>query len=115
MIAPPLTQTVQHLHYAGQERDSRGNVVDTWADPVELPAFFHTGPTHEPQIALHDRVRVDGTVYVSTSVEIDARDKFILPGHDGEFAVEGEVEDYNHGPFGWVPGLWVINVKKVTG
>ena len=28
--------------------------------------------------------------------------------------VEGEPEDYNHGPFAYVPGLIVVNLRKVT-
>ena len=111
----PLAQTVQHLAYAGQVRDSRGNLVDAWADPVDVAAFWHTGPTYEPQIAGHERVRVDAKVYVAASTQVTPQDKFVLLGVNGEFEVEGEPEDYNHGPFAYVPGLIVVNLRKVTG
>lgn len=110
----PLPHTVQHLAYSGEGRNSRGNVVDVWADPVDVPAFWHTGPTHEPQIAGHERVRVDAKVYVDRDLSVSAKDKFVLPRW-GEFEVEGEPEDYNSGPFGWAPGLVALNLRKVTG
>lgn len=110
----PLPHTVQHLAYAGTARNSRGNTVDVWASPVDVAAFWHTGPTHEPQIAGHERVRVDAKVYVASSVTVSSKDKFVLPGR-GEFEVEGEPEDYDHGPFGFTPGVVVVNLRRVTG
>lgn len=115
MVAFALPHIVQHLAYAGQERNERGNLIDVWADPVGVPSFWHTGPTHEPQIAGHERVRVDAKVYVSASLPVGPRDKFILPGVDGDFEVEGEPENYEHGPFGFTPGVVVVNLRKVTG
>ena len=110
----PLAQTVQHLAYAGEVRDSRGNVIDAWADPVDVAVYgWHTSATHEPQIAGHDRVLVDAQVLAPSSWRPSPRDKVTLPGF-GEYQVIGETEDFNHGPFGWEPGNRV-NLRKVTG
>ena len=75
----PLAQTVQHLAYAGQVRDSRGNVIDAWADPVDVAVYgWHTSATHEPQIAGHDRVLVDAQVLAPQSWRPSPRDKVTL-------------------------------------
>ena len=110
----PLAQTVQHRAYTGTVKDSRGNVVDTWADPVDVDVYgWYVPATHEPQIPGHDdRVRVDAAVLAPESFRPGSMDKVVLP--IGEFAVEGEVQDYNHGPFGWRPGN-VVNLRRVTG
>lgn len=111
----PLAQVVQHLAYAGEVRDSRGNVVDSWADPVLVAVYgWHISTTHEPQIAGHDRVLVDAQVLAPESFVASPRDKVLLPGRPGEYEVIGETEDFNHGPFGWRPGNRV-NLRKVTG
>ena len=110
----PLAQVVSHLAYVGQVRNDRGNLVDAWADPVEVPVYgWHTSATHEPQIAGHDRVLVDAQVLAPQSWRPSPRDKVTLPGF-GEYQVIGETEDFNHGPFGWEPGNRV-NLRKVTG
>ena len=111
----PLAQTVQHLVYDGTQRDSRGNVIDSWADPVDVQVYgWHISNTHEPQIAGHDRVLVDAQVLTPPGFVPSPKDKFLLPGRDGEYQVIGETEDFNHGPFGWQPGNRV-NLRKVTG
>lgn len=114
-VTLPLAQVVQHLPYAGEVRDSRGNVVDAWDDPVDVAVYgWYVSSTHEPQIPLHDRVRVDAQVLAPESFVPSPRDKVLLPGRPGEYEVVGETEDYNHGPFGWRPGN-VVNLKKVNG
>ena len=114
MIAPPLAHTIQHLPYTGEVRNSRGNVVDTWGDPVDVAVYgWHTSATHEPQIAGHDRVLVEAQVLAPPSWRPSPRDKVNLPGF-GEYEVIGETEDFNHGPFGWEPGN-AIGLRKVTG
>lgn len=110
----PLAQVVQHLPYEGKVKNDRGNVVDAWGDPVDVAVHgWHTSATHEPQIAGHDRVLVDAQVLAPSSWRPGPKDKVVLPGF-GEYRVEGETEDFNHGPFGWEPGNRV-NLRKVTG
>lgn len=110
----PLAQTIGHKAYAGQERNSRGNTVDVWADPVDVKVYgWYISSTHEPQIAGHERVLVDAQVLAPPEFVPSPKDRVVLPGR-GEFEVTGETEDYNHGPFRWRPGN-VVNLRKVTG
>lgn len=113
MSTYPLAQTIRHSAFDGTTRDSRGNVIDSWADPVDVRCFWHTSNSHEPQIAGHDRVLVDASVYVPMDMEIGTKDRFELPGL-GEFEVVGIPDDFNHGPW-WVPGLLVVNLRRITG
>lgn len=109
----PLAQTVHHRPYTGQSRNSRGNVVDTWADPVDVDVYGWWIPnTHEPQIAGHERVRIDAQILAPPEFAPGSKDLIVLPV--GEFEVEGGVQDYNHGPFDWQPGN-VINLRRTTG
>ena len=41
--------------------------------------------------------------------------KIRIPGESQEWQVVGNVEDYNHGWHGFVPGLVVVNAKNVEG
>lgn len=109
----PLAQTVGHKVYAGQVKNSRGNLVDAWDAAVTVPVYsWHVGSSHEPQIAGHERVVVEAVVLSPPTFKPGNRDLIVLP--IGEFEVIGDVEDYNHGPFGWAPGN-SINLKRVTG
>jgi len=67
----------------------------------------------EPKLAGHDRVVVDVELLAPTSVPIHAHDLVDLP--DGQYEVIGEPEDYNHGPFNFVPDVLVANLRKVSG
>ena len=109
----PLAQTVGHMVYRSDVRNSRGNLVDAWDDPVDVRVYsWHVPSSHEPQIAGHERVVVQAVVLAPESFKPGDRDKIALP--IGVFEVIGDVEDYNHGPFGWAPGN-SINLKRVTG
>ena len=113
-MAFPVAHTIGHRAVIDGARDAHGNPVTSWADPVDVTVYgWHTGQSEEPQIAGHDRVRVDGRVFAPESWQPGPRDLVVLPGK-GEFKVIAEVEDYNHGPFGWRPGV-VVNLRKVTG
>ena len=114
MSVYPLAQTIKHRVHDGTTRDSRGNVIDSWADPVDVKVYgWYISSTHEPQIAGHDRLLVDAQVLAPESFRPGPKDRIELPGF-GDYAVNGETEDYNHGPFGWRPGN-VVNLRRVTG
>lgn len=111
----PLAQTIKHAAFNGTTRDTRGNIVESWAAAVDVYVYgWHTGSSHEPQIAGHDRVVVEGQVFGPESWRPSPRDRVTLPGVAGTYEVIGEPEDYNHGPFGFRPGL-VTNLKKTEG
>lgn len=110
----PLTKSADLLRYTGEQRNSRGNVVDTWAEPVPVRSNWYVSSSHEPQIAGHERVLVDAQWFVPQGTEVGTQDKVRLPGYAGDFEVIGEVESYNDGPFssGWP---LVVNLRRVTG
>ena len=115
----PLAQTVRHLPYVGEVRNTRGNLVDAWGEATEVAVYgWYISTTHEPQIAGHERVRVDAQVLAPPTFRPSAKDKVELPGPGEDewlpYEVEGDTEDYNHGPFGWRPGN-LVNLRRVTG
>ena len=110
----PLAQTIGHRVYDATARDSHGNSVDAWADPVDVQVYgWHTGSSDEPRVVGHDRVVVQGQVLAPESFRPSPRDLVDLPGA-GTYEVIGEPEDYNHGPFDWRPGV-VVNLRRATG
>lgn len=109
-----LAQTIKHEAFDGSQRDSRGNVIEAWKPAVDVAVFgWHTGKSAEPQIPGHERVTVDGQVFAPESWKPQPRDRVILPGA-GRFEVQGFPEDYNHGPFGYRPGV-AVNLRQVSG
>lgn len=113
---PPPSQVIGHRVFGAGEEDAHGNVEKGWADPVDvLVHAWHTGQSEEPQVEGHERVRVDGQVIAPSTWMPDPRDRVTLPGVPGEFLIIGVPEDYDHGPFGWSPGVRMVNIQKVSG
>lgn len=104
---------IGHRKYDGKQRNPRGNVVDTWTDPVDVEVYgWYVNNTHEPQLPGHERVK--GEVQVLAGPEFYPNEKDIVVLPIGEFEVVGYPQDYNHGPFDWAPGN-VINLERVKG
>lgn len=85
--------------------------------PENVQVFGWSVPqSEEPGVSGQDRVVVDVQMLGSVSMTVSHRDRFVLPSgpHAGTFEVSGEVQDYNHGPFGWAPGV-VVNLRRVEG
>lgn len=55
------------------------------------------------------------TAHFPVGDEPDAATQIRIPGQEETWQVVGNVEDYNHGWHGFVPGLVVVNAKKVEG
>lgn len=107
----PLAQTVQHLPFVAGVEDSHGNPIGSWDTPVEVAVYGWASPTStEPKLAGHDRVIVDVEMFAPSTWPGHARDRVTVAG--ATFEVIGEPEDYNHGPFGWEPGV-VVNLQLV--
>lgn len=107
-------QIVEHEVFDGDMRDERGNTVELWRDPVEIAVYgWWTQDGEEPAVGGHERVKVDAKVLARSSWRPEPRDRVILPGF-GKFEVVGAVADYDHGPFGYRPGV-VVNLVRVTG
>lgn len=85
-------------------------VPGEWVE-MRVAGWFTSRPDESAGDSLL-RTSTELTVYCPTKLSPAARLR--LP--DGsEWEVEGEAENYDHGPFGFVPGLVVIHARKVDG
>lgn len=97
-----------------QEVDELGN--DVWVDeesstPVQV-AGWATPSADEPKLAGHDRQTVTVELYAPVG-SFRPEDAVKLPEREDTLEVIGEPENYSHGPFGWDPGLEVVNLGGV--
>lgn len=98
-----------------QEVDELNNTV--WIDE-EVPATVRvagwaTPSSDEPKLAGHDRQTVTVELYAPVGL-FRPHDAVQLPERDDTLEVIGEPENYSHGPFGWDPGLEVVNLGGVS-
>ena len=101
--------TVEHRAFTGTTRDARGNVTQTYADGVSRPVYGWGPPrSDEPTSGAVTALTVDLEVY-SPTFEYGSQDRFVVGGN--VFEVVGLPTDYDHGPFGYRPGM-VIRLKR---
>lgn len=98
-----------------QEVDELNNTV--WVDE-DVPeavqvAGWATPSSDEPKLAGHDRQTVTVELYAPVGA-FRPEDAVRLPERDDTLEVIGEPENYSHGPFGWDPGLEVVNLGGVS-
>ena len=107
--------------------DSHGNPVPTYAAAVPVRVYGY-GPRSaeggaEPSKQGRDVVIIGQTVYAppvlvnantQEPVEASPLDRFEVPFGGELYEVDGEIGDWNHGPFGWTPGL-SISLKRAEG
>ena len=94
--------------------DELGNdvwVEDEFPTPV-LVAGWSVPQTDEPKLAGHDRETVQVELIAAVG-DFVPRDKVRLPGRDDVLHVVGESENYSYNPFGWDPGLEIVNLGGV--
>lgn len=111
------TTAIGHKKWSQTGTDPLGNPVEGWADPVDLwvygygPAASLAGsePTARPTAVI-----TAWQVFAPPGTVVNAQDRYIMPGQDGEWEQDGELGDYTHGPFGWAPGV-VIQIRRVVG
>ncbi|MBP2211088.1 hypothetical protein JOJ87_001432 [Rhodococcus ruber] len=111
MIPTPYTVGVRTYTESG--KDDRGNPVESWSAPVDHPVYGWSMPSStEPKVAGHNRVLVSLELLVPPTFPAKAHDRVVVDGE--EFEVLGRPEDFNHGPFGFAPGL-VVNLGRTEG
>lgn len=111
---PLLWEVQTRKSIVGGEIDAHSNQVDAWAAPVSQKVYGWSLPdSREPKVAGHNRVTVRLEVYVPPQFDVGPYDKVTVPGHE-ELDAVGDLEDYNHGPFGFEPGF-VLNLGRVDG
>lgn len=108
----PTPHTVQHLAYAGTVEDARGNEIPAFAAPVARKVYGWASPatrqSAEPKVAGVESVIVILELFAPT-FPVGDRDRMVVDGN--AYEVVGDAEDYNHGPFGFAPGM-VVNLTR---
>jgi hypothetical protein len=108
----PTPWTVDILPYQGMTPDRFGNETPTWGLPVPKRVYgWAPAGTDEVNGWRHD-VTADLQVYAPPDFTAGPRDRVVVDGRTYE--VEGEVEDFGHGPFSFNPGVRV-NLRRVEG
>ena len=95
------------------EKDMLGNEV--WVDEErEILAYCWSVPqSSEPKLAGHSQ-RVVAVELLAPVGAFTANDAVKLPDRDDVLEVIGEPENYEHNPFGWSPGIEVVNLGGVS-
>lgn len=94
--------------------DAHGNPEKSWGPAASHPVCGWSAPSSgEPKLAGHDRVVVDIELIAPVAFPAKPQDLVVLEGR--EFEVLGEPEDYEHGPFGFRPGVLIWNLQRVEG
>lgn len=94
--------------------DELGNdvIVDAEVPEAVQVAGWATPSSDEPKLAGHDRQTVTVELYAPVGL-FRPEDAVQLPEREDTLEVIGEPENYSHGPFGWDPGLEVINLGGI--
>ena len=113
MLLEPLYTAVIVRRVLSGERDQLGNEV--WVDEEhEVPVYGWAVPqSSEPKLAGHTQ-RVVAVEMLAPVGAFTANDAVKLPGRNDVLEVIGEPENYEHGPFGWSPGIEVVNLGGVS-
>lgn len=105
----PTPWTVQHAVYSSGGDDPHGNEEESWAQPVDRKVYGWGAPqSSEPKRAGAEAVVVNLELYAPV-FPVGDMDRIVVDGL--AYDVIGEAEDFNHGPFGFAPGM-VVNLKR---
>lgn len=111
----PLPHTVVRVRrIRTTDLDELGNdvIVDAEVPEEVQVAGWATPSADEPKLAGHDRRTVTVELYAPVGT-FRPEDAVKLPEREDTLEVIGEPENYSHGPFGWDPGLEVVNLGGV--
>lgn len=114
-VAFPLPYSVIRVtRTATKRRDALGNFVVDESDleqPVQV-AGWAVPSSDEPKLAGHNRRTVEVELFAPAGV-FHLSDGVKLPDRSDVLEVIGEPENYEYNPFGWSPGLEVVNLGGV--
>jgi hypothetical protein len=109
----PTPHTVDVLHYETGGEDEYGNDVETWSPP-DTQRVHGWGPSGtEEDNDGRRRVVADLQLMAPRGFRIGPYDRVVVDGL--EYEVEGKVEDYTKGPFGFAGAGIRVNLNRVTG
>ena len=113
MLLDPLYPAVIVRRVLSAERDQLGNEV--WVDGEhEVTVYGWSVPqSSEPKLAGHTQ-RVVTVELLAPVGEFSEFDAVKLPDREDKLEVLGEPENYEHNPFGWSPGIEVVNLGGVS-
>ena len=111
MLEPSFPVTVVR-RVLSDERDILGNEV--WVDEEReiLVHGWSVPQSWEPKLAGHSQ-RVVSVELLAPVGAFSANDAVKLPDRGDVLEVIGEPENYEHNPFGWSPGIEVVNLGGV--
>lgn len=89
--------------------DALGNDSVTEIRDTVKVAGWAVPRSDEPKLAGHDRRTVQVELYAPVGL-FRPQDAVVLPERVDVLEVIGEPENYEHNPFGWAPGLEVVNL-----
>lgn len=113
MTTYPTRFTVGVMTYTEGAVDDFGDPEDVWSTPAEVPVYgWAPAATGEPFEANRDVVTWDLDLYAPSGFTVGPRDRVVVLGV--EYEVEGVVESFDFGPFGFTPGCRV-RLKRVEG
>lgn len=95
------------------ETDALGNDTVTETRDTVKVAGWAVPRTAEPKLAGHARRTVEVELFAPVGM-FRPQDAVELPERDDILEVVGEPENYEHSPFGWAPGLEVVNLGGTT-
>lgn len=93
--------------------DVLGNDTVTEERDIVRVAGWAVPRTAEPKLAGHTRRTVEVELFAPIGL-FRPQDAVELPERDDVLEVIGEPENYEHNPFGWAPGLEVVNLGGTT-
>lgn len=91
------------------EADELGNDTVTETRDIVRVAGWAVPRSDEPKLAGHDRRTVQVELFAPVGT-FRPQDAVELPERDDVLEVVGEPENFEHNPFGWAPGLEVVNL-----
>lgn len=113
----PLRYVVERIRRSRLETDPLGNPIYTestskipvagWHNPVPSSDF-----ADEPVLVGHKRTVISVQMY-APSGEFTAEDKVRFTTDGPVFEVIGQPNKLDHSPFGWSPGLEVVNLGVI--
>lgn len=96
------------------ERDELNN--DVWVEqenPEQVPVAGWSVPvSDEPKLAGLDRETVEVEL-IAPIGQFRPRDAVRLPDREDTLEVIGEPENFSYNPFGWDPGLEIVNLGGI--
>lgn len=107
-----ISEYVEHEVFIPGGKDEAGNTVEAWLPPVTVGIYaFDPGSSSEPREG-NDRVIVEPTLYMPSSVAMGSRDLATVRGK--KYLVEGETREWVH-PTDTTRRANVVTLRRVDG